>query len=79
MKPRENTAVPSGAFQLPQNYKTMFQPNFQLSPQLMETILQANVEKAEAAQKKKRNIIIGSVVGVLLLGGGIALAVKSKK
>tara|TARA_B100000427_G_C15166205_1_gene445256 strand:- start:255 stop:551 length:297 start_codon:yes stop_codon:yes gene_type:complete len=37
--------------------------------------------EAEAAEKKKktRNIVIGSVIGVLLLGGGIALVVKSKK
>ena len=85
MKPRENTVAPSAAFQLPQNIN--FVPNYRISPQLLQAIQQANLgvddgaAEAEAAEKKKktRNIIIGSVVGVLLLGGGIALVVKSKK
>lgn len=85
MKPRENTVAPSAAFKLPQNIN--FVPNYRISPQLLQAIQQANIgvedgaaEAKSAEEKTKtRNIVIGSIVGVLLLGGGIALVVKSKK
>ena len=85
MKPRENTVAPSAALNLPQNFN--FVPNYRISPQLLQAIQQGNfgvddgAAEAESAEKKKktRNIVIGSVVGVLLLGGGIALVLKSKK
>lgn len=85
MRPRENTAQAPSAnlFNIQPQSARLIQA-VQMHPEVMnkavlaQAALASEARAAESAAKKKRLIIGGSIVGVLLLVGGTVIYMKSK-